>query len=143
MADVPPGVVTVTSTVPVPAGDVAVTVVALTGVTLVAAVAPNMTEEAPVSTVPVMVTVFTPAAGPDVGLIPVTVGAATKVKTSDGETAELKAMLKNKLGREPRLETKIDPTLLGGLVVKVGSRMIDSSLRTKLSGLRAAMKGNM
>lgn len=59
-----------------------------------------------------------------------------------GEVAELKAALKTKLGREPRLETKVDPTLLGGLVVKVGSRMIDSSLRTKLNGLRSAMRGN-
>jgi F-type H+-transporting ATPase subunit delta len=61
---------------------------------------------------------------------------------STGETAELKAALKARLGREPRLETKVDPSLLGGLVVKVGSRMIDSSLRTKLLGLRAAMRGN-
>ena len=61
---------------------------------------------------------------------------------SDGEIAELKSALKSKLGKEPRLHTKVDPTLLGGLVVKVGSRMIDSSLRTKLDGLRAAMKGN-
>jgi F-type H+-transporting ATPase subunit delta len=61
---------------------------------------------------------------------------------SDGEITELKAALKSKLGKEPRLHTKIDPTLLGGLVVKVGSRMIDSSLRTKLDGLRSAMKGN-
>lgn len=58
------------------------------------------------------------------------------------QTAELKSVLKSKLGREPRLDTRVDPTLLGGLVVKVGSRMIDSSLRTKLDGLRAAMKGN-
>ena len=63
-------------------------------------------------------------------------------KLNDGETAELKAALKAKLGREPRLEAKVDPTLLGGLVVKVGSRMIDTSLRTKLDGLRAAMRGN-
>jgi F-type H+-transporting ATPase subunit delta len=61
---------------------------------------------------------------------------------SDAEIGELKSVLKSKLGKEPRLHTKIDPTLLGGLVVKVGSRMIDSSLRTKLDGLRAAMKGN-
>jgi F-type H+-transporting ATPase subunit delta len=60
---------------------------------------------------------------------------------SDKEVGELKAALKSKLGKEPRLHTKVDPTLLGGLVVKVGSRMIDSSLRTKLDGLRAAMKG--
>jgi F-type H+-transporting ATPase subunit delta len=59
----------------------------------------------------------------------------------DGEIEELKRVLKAKLGRDARLEQKVDPTLLGGLVVKVGSRMIDSSLRTKLSGIRAAMRG--
>jgi F-type H+-transporting ATPase subunit delta len=61
---------------------------------------------------------------------------------SDAEITELKSALKSKLGKEPRLHSKIDPTLLGGLIVKVGSRMIDSSLRTKLDGLRAAMKGH-
>jgi len=61
---------------------------------------------------------------------------------SDAETIELKAILKSKLGRDPRLEAKVDPNLLGGLVVKVGSRMIDSSLRTKLNSIRAAMRGN-
>ena len=58
------------------------------------------------------------------------------------EVEELKRVLKAKLGRDARLEQKVDPTLLGGLVVKVGSRMIDSSWRTKLSGIRAAMRGN-
>jgi len=61
---------------------------------------------------------------------------------SDAEIAEIKSILKAKLGREARLETKVDPGLLGGLVVKVGSRMIDSSLRTKLEGLRTAMRGH-
>lgn len=60
---------------------------------------------------------------------------------SDDELSQLKVVLKARLGREPRLRAKVDPTLLGGLVVKVGSRMIDSSLRTKLDGLRQAMKG--
>ena len=60
---------------------------------------------------------------------------------NDAEITELKSVLKSKLGKEPRLHAKVDPSLLGGLVVKVGSRMIDSSLRTKLDGLRAAMKG--
>jgi F-type H+-transporting ATPase subunit delta len=60
---------------------------------------------------------------------------------SDAETLELKSVLRAKLGREAKLDTKVDPTLLGGLVVKVGSRMIDSSLRTKLNGIRAAMRG--
>jgi F-type H+-transporting ATPase subunit delta len=60
---------------------------------------------------------------------------------SDADTAELKRVLKDKLGREPKLTTHVDPKLLGGLVLQVGSRMIDSSLRTKLATLRAAMKG--
>jgi F-type H+-transporting ATPase subunit delta len=61
---------------------------------------------------------------------------------TSAQTAELKSILKTKLGREPRLDTRVDPTLLGGLIVKVGSRMIDSSIRTKLAGIRAAMRGN-
>lgn len=61
---------------------------------------------------------------------------------SDAEAQELKRVLKEKLGREARLSTRVDPSLLGGLVVKVGSRMIDSSLRTKLESLRAAMRGH-
>jgi F-type H+-transporting ATPase subunit delta len=58
------------------------------------------------------------------------------------ETEELKRVLKENLGREPKLELKVDPSLLGGLVLRIGSRMIDSSLRTKLDGLRIAMRGN-
>ena len=61
---------------------------------------------------------------------------------SAAETAELRRVLKDKLGREPRLTAHVDSKLLGGLVLKVGSRMIDSSLRAKLDGLRAAMKGH-
>lgn len=60
---------------------------------------------------------------------------------SDAQVAALKQALKEKLGRDPLLNTSVDPTLLGGLVVKVGSRMIDSSLRSKLNGLRLAMRG--
>lgn len=61
---------------------------------------------------------------------------------SDAELSRLKDVLKAKLAREPRLETHVDPSLLGGLIVKVGSRMIDSSIRTKLAGLRTAMRGH-
>jgi F-type H+-transporting ATPase subunit delta len=60
---------------------------------------------------------------------------------SGSELGELRSMLKDKLGREPRVTAHVDPTLLGGLVLRVGSRMIDSSLRSKLNGMRAAMKG--
>lgn len=60
---------------------------------------------------------------------------------SESQLSELRAVLKSRLGRDPRVETRVDPSLLGGLVVKVGSRMIDSSLRTKLQGIRVAMRG--
>lgn len=52
----------------------------------------------------------------------------------------LSAALKDVLGKEPRIEVKVDPAILGGLIVKVGSRMIDTSLRTKLNSIRTAMK---
>ena len=51
-------------------------------------------------------------------------------------------VLKAKLDRDPQIETHVDPTLLGGLIVKIGSKMIDSSLRTKLDGMRTAMRGH-
>jgi F-type H+-transporting ATPase subunit delta len=73
------------------------------------------------------------------GEIPATVTSARPLNES--ETVELRRILKEKLGREPQLNVKVDPKLLGGLVLKVGSRMIDSSLRTKLDGIRAAMRG--
>ncbi len=60
---------------------------------------------------------------------------------NDEEVGQIKAALRAKLGREARLATQVDPGLLGGLVVQVGSRMIDSSLRTKLNALRVAMRG--
>ena len=72
--EVPFGVVTVTLTVPVPAGEMAVTEVALLTTTPVAAAVPNLTPVAPVRLVPVMVTEVPPACGPEVGLIEVTVG---------------------------------------------------------------------
>ena len=59
---------------------------------------------------------------------------------SDTQTSALASALKEKLGQEARIEARVDPRLLGGLVVRVGSRMIDTSLRTKLNNLRIAMK---
>ena len=49
--------------------------------------------------------------------------------------------LKVSIGKNVQINTRVDPNLLGGLIVKVGSRMIDSSLRTKLDNLKVAMKG--
>jgi F-type H+-transporting ATPase subunit delta len=57
------------------------------------------------------------------------------------QTEELRDTLSAQLGRKIQLETAVDSSLLGGLVVRVGSRMIDNSLRTKLSNMQLAMKG--
>jgi F-type H+-transporting ATPase subunit delta len=59
---------------------------------------------------------------------------------SDRHVAALKEALKESLGKEVTLERKVDPALIGGLIVRVGSRMIDTSLRTKLGSLKIAMK---
>jgi F-type H+-transporting ATPase subunit delta len=59
---------------------------------------------------------------------------------SDRHVAELKAALKASLGKDVTLATHVDPSLIGGLIVKVGSRMIDGSLKTKLNSLKLAMK---
>ena len=75
VALVPLGVLTVTSTVPVPAGAVAVIEVALLTVNEVAAVLPKLTAVAPVKFVPLTWTVV--PAGPELGLTPVTAGAGT------------------------------------------------------------------
>ena len=59
---------------------------------------------------------------------------------SDRHLDELKAALKASLGKDITLATHVDPSLIGGLIVKVGSRMIDGSLKTKLNSLKLAMK---
>jgi len=59
---------------------------------------------------------------------------------SDAQVADLKAALKASLGKDVSLATRVDPALIGGLIVKVGSRMIDGSLRTKLNSLKLVMK---
>jgi len=60
---------------------------------------------------------------------------------SDSELDKLRATLKDIVGRDVAVETEVDPDLLGGLVVRIGSRMLDSSIRTKLQRLELAMKG--
>lgn len=83
VALVPPAVVTVMSAVPEPAGEVAVICVALSSVNEVAPVAPNFTDVAPVKSVPVIVTLVPPDAGPDAGEILLTAGAGLAVFVSN------------------------------------------------------------
>ena len=57
------------------------------------------------------------------------------------QQAAVKTALKTRLRRDVALDLRVDKDILGGLVVRVGSQMIDSSLRTKLNTLAHAMKG--
>ncbi|MGH6797467.1 MAG: F0F1 ATP synthase subunit delta [Roseiarcus sp.] len=60
---------------------------------------------------------------------------------TDANIAALKESLRAASGgREVDLDTKLDPSIIGGLIVKLGSRMVDGSLKTKLNAIRLAMK---
>lgn len=60
---------------------------------------------------------------------------------SETQVKAISAALKAAVGTEVAITRRVDPQLIGGLIVRVGSRMVDSSLRTKLARLRLAMKG--
>jgi F-type H+-transporting ATPase subunit delta len=62
------------------------------------------------------------------------------VPLSRAQVASLAATLKKKIGKTVTLNEHVDPSLIGGLQVKVGSQMIDSSLKTKLTAMKIAMK---
>ncbi len=61
-------------------------------------------------------------------------------KLSDKNLDALKTALKSVTGKDVALNVNVDPSIIGGLVVKLGSRMVDSSLRTKLNSIKHAMK---
>ena len=60
---------------------------------------------------------------------------------SDSHKLALDASLRSAMGREVKVTAHVDEGLIGGLVIKIGSRLVDSSLRTKLQNLELAMKG--
>jgi F-type H+-transporting ATPase subunit delta len=62
-------------------------------------------------------------------------------KLDAAQVTALKAQLKKKVGRDVAVNLNIDPSILGGLIVKIGSQMIDSSIKTRLNTLATAMKG--
>ena len=59
----------------------------------------------------------------------------------DEQVVRLKANLKARLGRDVAIDAKVDPEILGGIIIRHGSQMIDASIRTKLNTLANAMKG--
>jgi F-type H+-transporting ATPase subunit delta len=60
---------------------------------------------------------------------------------NDDQLAALKAQLRTRAGRDVNIDMAVDPSILGGIVVKLGSQRIDASIRTKLNRLALAMKG--
>lgn len=71
----------------------------------------------------------------------VTAEVTSATALSDTQQSALQQALKEAIGSTVSVSHEVDPGLLGGLVVRVGSRMVDSSLRTKLHRLQLAMKG--
>ena len=71
----------------------------------------------------------------------VTAQVTVAEKLSDNNLDALKSALKSVTGgKDIDFDVKVDPAIIGGLIVKVGSRMVDSSLRTKLNSIKLAMK---
>jgi F-type H+-transporting ATPase subunit delta len=71
----------------------------------------------------------------------VTAEVTSAVALNSDQTTALKETLKASVGKDVTLQSRVDPGILGGLVVKVGSRMIDSSLKTKLQNLKVVLSG--
>jgi F-type H+-transporting ATPase subunit delta len=72
------------------------------------------------------------------GEITAHVTSARPLEPAQGEA--LAQALRSAVGRKINIETKVDPELIGGLVVRVGSRMVDTSLRTQLQKLRRTLR---
>jgi F-type H+-transporting ATPase subunit delta len=70
----------------------------------------------------------------------VTAAVTVAERPSEAHLDALRDVLKAITGKAVELDLKIDPSIIGGLVVKLGSRMVDSSLRTKLNAIKQAMK---
>ena len=70
------------------------------------------------------------------------VAEVTSAKSlNDEQLAKIKDQLTTSMKTDVQVETAVDEKILGGIIVKVGSRMVDSSLRTKIQNLRIAMRG--
>jgi F-type H+-transporting ATPase subunit delta len=71
----------------------------------------------------------------------VTAQVTTAKALTAAQKKSLSAALKKSVGKDVALDVTVDPSLLGGLIAKVGSKMVDASLKTKLQQLTLALKG--
>ncbi|SFQ48338.1 F0F1 ATP synthase subunit delta [Nitratireductor indicus] len=88
--------------------------------------------------VPQMIRAFRLIAAEDRGEVSAEVTSAHAL--SAAQEKELAATLKDVAGKDVAVNLTVDPSILGGLVVKIGSRQIDTSLKTKLNSLKLALK---
>ena len=91
-----------------------------------------------VSALPGMIRAFAAIAAAQRGEVQAEVASAHPL--SDAQLTELEGKLRAREGRTVKLKSSVDPSLLGGLVVTIGSKRIDSSIRTRLNSLSQAMK---
>jgi F-type H+-transporting ATPase subunit delta len=64
----------------------------------------------------------------------------TAVPLTGAQARGVAAALRQALGKDPEIETRVDPAILGGIKVQVGSRLFDASLKSKLDSLKFALK---
>ena len=64
----------------------------------------------------------------------------TAVPLSSAQSKSVAAALRTALGKDPEISTRVDPSILGGIKVRVGSRLFDASLKSKLDSLKFALK---
>ena len=98
-----------------------------------------LAENRRISDLPAMIRAFHAIAASQRGEVTAEVASAHAL--TDAQLATLEQKLRAREGRTIKLKTRVDPDLLGGLVVTVGSKRIDGSIRTRLNSLAQAMKG--
>ena len=85
-----------------------------------------------------MIAAFETLAAEDRGAVSAEV--ITAMPLTDAQAKALAAALRTALGKDPEIETRVDPAILGGLKVRVGSRLYDASLKSRLDSLKFALK---
>lgn len=98
-----------------------------------------LAENRRVADLPAMIRAFHTIAAAQRGEVSAEVASAHAL--TDEQLAQLEQKLRAREGRTVKLKSRVDPDLLGGLVVTIGSKRIDSSIRTRLNTLAQAMKG--
>lgn len=87
---------------------------------------------------PAAITAFEALSAKSRGVVAATV--TTAVALTAAQAKGVAASLRTALGKDPEIETRVDPSILGGIKVRVGSRLFDASLRSKLDSLKFALK---